>query len=632
MWRKDLQRTLWVPGLSVMYAAATWLVTATGWTFRDFRTTDLLDVLYHGGLVLILPLLAFLAGLTLFQQEQWALVWTFPLGQGRVLAGKLLAGWIQILLGGALMACLFRLFFQPPTSGILGVLMVLGLALGAFLLGALAGIGAPSVGAAVLLLLGALIFVAVIGRWSGLVWSLAMSWYELGQGVAIFLAVVFILGTTGALAAMYRAHRMFRPWRNAILAFGLLAGLPLAILALNAALLRYANGISNLEDIRPYRLRIVSERTLLVEGATRKLGWLDSLAARIGASRRWRGVDLGVLYHPGSRRVIQIHRQGWIEQVVPSDDGKFLLLLVGEIGGWDPNSLAVRVLTSDGKPVWRFSYGSAFRDRLLRPFWRPGSHEVLLATGSTLLQVNLDSGRRTTLPLPSELPPFRLSKDFEYHSAVYLEDGTLAYLRHYGPRGYQVFACPPGGRSWELAEERRAQPGEAAIPAYGFWPTSAMFTYAGEWRILHAEEGRVWTVALPASAGSLVARLPDGLLLQRDGALWLRRWDARGDEKIRDFPCESCEGYSYRERVFLMTRGTREADSKYRCRIFVMGFPSRELHEIPSPMERCLGGSLHDCHGAVGLISCWTEHDNWTGLIDLRTGKLQKLSLQLEWD
>jgi uncharacterized membrane protein YidH (DUF202 family) len=628
MWRKDFQRTLWVPGLSLLFALTAWLVSAAGWTFRDFRTPDLLEVLFHGGLVLVLPLLSFLAGLTLVQQEHWALVWTFPVGRGRVLAGKLLAGWLQVLLGGGLMVFLFRLFFHPPASDTLGILMVIGLALAAFLLGVLAGLGAPSTGAAVLLLLGALIVAAVAGRWSGLSWALGMSLHVLGQEVAIFLAAVLILGIAVALAGLYRAHRMFRPWRNGALAFALLAGLPLAVLLLNAALLRYATTVSDLDDVRPFRLRLVNERTILVEGATRKLGWLESLDTWTGGSRFRRGGGIGVLGRLDSRRAIQITRYDWIHHAVPSDDGAYVLLLVGEWqeGGW---SFVVRAVDAAGRTAWRFPLGTADYRAVAGPFWRPDSHEVHLVTGSALLRVDLDSRRQVSLPLPSELPPFRLSKDFEYHAAMYLEDGTLTYLRHSGPRGYQVFACRPGGHTWELAMEERALPDETNTPAYGYgrWPT--VFTYGSEWRVLYAAGGRVRAVAVPR--GALVAVTREGLLLHRDDALWRRGWDAPADERLRDFPFDVGEGFSDGTRVFLLARKPGRTDSESRLRLFILDTPAGAPREIGVPLKESLSGSLLDSHGPLGLINCWNGSDSWTGLVDLRTGKLQKVSAQIEW-
>lgn len=628
MWRKDFQRTLWVPGLSILYVVAAWLVSATGWTFRDFRTVDLLEVLFHGGFVLVLPLLSFLAGLALFQQEHWALVWTFPIGRWRVLAGKLLAGWLQILLGGVLMVFMFRLFFHPPASDTVGVLMVIGLALGAYLLGALAGLGAPTIGAAVLLLLGALIAAAIVGRWTGLAWALRMSLDALGRGIAIFLAALLVLGLAGAVLAMYGAQRMFRPRRNGILAFGWMAGLPLAVLALNAALLRYATTVESMDDIRPFRFRVVSERTILVEGSTRKLDWLESLNTWAGGTHPGRGGGIGVLAHPDSRRVIQITRFEWIYHAVPSDDGACVLLLVGEWQGegW---SFVARAVDAKGRTVWRFPLGTRDYRAVVKPVWRPGSHQILLVTGSTLLLYDLDSRRQDSLPLPSELPPFRLSNDFDYRVVTYLRDGTLAYLRHYGTRGYQVFASRPGKRVWELALEERTLPDETNFPAYGYWRWPEVFTYGSEWCVLHAAGGRVRVVPVPR--GALVAIAGEGLLLHRDGALWLRRWDASADGRLRDFPYDVGEGFSDGTRVFLMARKPGRTDSESRLRLFILDTLDGAPREIEVPLKESLSGSLLDSHGPLGLIDCWTGRASWIGLIDLRTGKLRKISAGIDW-
>jgi hypothetical protein len=634
MLRKDLRQTLWLPGICILVAAAGGIISLSGWTYGNYSSAQLVEGLYTGAFTFILPFLTFLAGMILFQQEQWRLVWTLPLGRWRVLLEKLAVGFLMGLVGAVLMYWLFHFSIHLEDPIFSGFWLIVPTVAGALLLGALVGLGTSSLPAGILLALGVAMGMGLLGSWLDLWDILRISSGFLGDGLLVFLGVVFLIALVLGVAGLFCGVRLFQPWRNAALAIGLLAGIPAAVLGLDAAMLYRATVINDLRaDFFPTNNWLINADTCLLEGRSRKMEWLNAwwriLPKSFGKETGDYRAPLFLLYRFEGGTIHPLDPFCYYMPPEVSNDGTLLALESIRFRGLRKHTLSLEVMDSKGSMRWRFPLPQGEYLYGGKIFWRPDSHEILFIQDGTLIGKDLETGKQRMLPLPTRLPPLARGTDGARETCFYLDPNVLVCLRQSEEWGYEVFRYDPGAGTWQLALEDR-------IPRKWrqYWSSQIadnpnVFWDRGEWVVLSLVDGRVQAQRVARDPGDPVILTDAGLISLQDGRLHLRDLPGADLRAPLAMPYPECSGFADGNRIFLVnTKAGRDFESTS-ARFFLLDLAGWKLEELLPSRQSIWFVQLASSHGSVGLVKVYTRHRLEYYRVDLRQSAMRKV-LDLE--
>lgn len=455
---KDIRRNIWFAYLPLLLN----LVLAGPRLLNPILHSDLMrggiqetvEVSYQLLLHVLYPMMTFLLGFRLHQEESWELVWSFPFSRSWVLGRKLLAAG-ALLLAGVLPTLAFLYLLPGSHSGVFSftllppllrpaILPFMMLVMLSFLfMGMIMGMGSRHIHEAAALTLVSL-FLVPFGVAKLLFPDDFLEALARIDGLKGFLMVSLVLGLLCGLIFMTARFRLYRPLSNALVASGTITVVLLTTLSAGAFIGHRAESRFGTNRNVWWKARLGSGSAVFLCGYQYGPGWLDAFfpACPLPGMSGWNWHRADLSEESLASLDQKLNRAECLEV---SQDGNYISTSEFLSFTKEGNAFTVRIFRPDGRLV------RECKSMAWRTAWKPGTHQLFYLQEDHLEAVDADSGARMSIPLPDRM----VLKGSDEQKAVgisFLESGTLVLQKSLNEgKSISLHYLRSGSSSWMAA-------------------------------------------------------------------------------------------------------------------------------------------------------------------------------------